>query len=223
MRTLKENYLAIKKCVITDYPYILDWDDKILEPIFNDVYIDVLNQHSHIINKYYSKDGQGLLMLEYINHYVELAYRYANKLWKLDLEHIAEAVYYSSRVRGSIDCFYKTEIPDYFMPIHSLGAVMDMHATYGKLFMIYNGCHIGPYNIINSGPSQWIHPTFGDGVKLLSGVHVYGNTKIGNNVIVSVNSLLINEEIPDNCIVMGSSPNIIVKKIGNNGPLSMLR
>ena len=33
-----------------------------------------------------------------------------------------------------------------------------------------------------------------------------------NNVIISANSYLINETIPDNCIVFGQSPNIIIKK-----------
>lgn len=43
-------------------------------------------------------------------------------------------------------------------------------------------------------------------------IKVLGNTKIGNNVIISANSYLINEEIPDNCIVFGQIPNIVIKK-----------
>lgn len=223
MHTIEENYIAVKKCVYNDFPYQLAWDDSIVYPLFEWVFVDVIRQHSCIDNKYYSRDGVGLLMLEYMDHYVELLFRFANKLWKSDLESLAEAVYYSSRIRGSIDCFYKSEIADYFMPVHAIGAVMDMHAKYGKLFQIYNGCHIGPYNI-HEDPSLWVHPQFGDGVKLLSGVHVYGNTIIGNNVIVSVNSMLIDEEIPDNCIVMGSSPHLIVKKLPKGGgPLSILK
>ena len=222
MRTIEENYYAVKKCVLNDYPYNIEWDDIVVRPIFDFVFNDVLGQHAHIMNKYYSKDGEGLIMLEYMDHYVELLFRFANKLWKVGMENLAELVYYSSRIRGSIDCFYKSEIPDFFMPVHAIGSVMDMHAQYGKLFQIYNGCHIGPYNI-HEDPSLWVHPQFGNGVRLLSGVHIYGNTTIGNNVIVSVNSLLINEDIPDNCIVMGSSPNLVIKKIGNNGPLTILK
>lgn len=41
---------------------------------------------------------------------------------------------------------------------------------------------------------------------------ILGDCNIGNNVVISANSYLINEEVPDNCIVFGSSPNIVIKK-----------
>lgn len=38
-----------------------------------------------------------------------------------------------------------------------------------------------------------------------------GLPNIGNNVIVSANTYIINEEIPNNCIVFGKSPNLTIK------------
>lgn len=211
--TSKENYTALRKCVIADYPYPLEWDDSLVLPIFEDVYDDLVEQHKHINNRYYSRDGEGLLLLNYIDHYVILCHRFANKLWKTGMSAYAEAVYYSLRNRGNIDLYYTTEIGPYFIPAHSLGTCMDSHATYGKLFRIYNGCHLGPYSIVGKEPSEWKHPVIGDYVTMLSGSRVYGNSKIGNNVIISVNTVVINEEIPDNCIVSGISPNLVFQRL----------
>ena len=41
---------------------------------------------------------------------------------------------------------------------------------------------------------------------------VLGDTHIGNNVVVSANTYLINEVIPDNCVVFGKSPDIVIKQ-----------
>ena len=212
MRTRDENFYAIKKCVLNDYPYPIEWEDWEVQDIFNVTYDDVIEQHSHINNSYYSNEKTGLINLNFLDHYVILLYRFANALWKNNLTTYAEAVYYSLRVRGSIDLFYTTDIDKYFMPTHSLGAVIDSHSKYGKYFRIYNGCHIGPYNIIGLQPNEWKHPVIGDYVTMLGGSKVFGNTIIGNNVTLSVNTVVINEEIPDNCIVSGVSPNLIFQR-----------
>jgi len=213
MRTREENYLAIRKCVLTDYPYPIEWDNNEVVAIFNVIYDDILEQHSHINSGYYNNGTVGLLNLNFIDHFVILAFRFANALWKRGFVTYAEAVYYSLRVRGSIDLFYTTNIDKYFIPTHSLGTVVDSHVKYGKLFRIYNGCHLGPYNIIGLSPKEWKHPVIGDFVTLLGGSKIFGNTKIGNNVIVSVNTVIINEEIPDNCIVSGVSPNLVFQRL----------
>lgn len=45
---------------------------------------------------------------------------------------------------------------------------------------------------------------------------ILGNTIIGNNVIISADTYLINEVIPDNSIVFGKSPNIVIKEKSEN-------
>lgn len=212
-RTVEENYQAVKKCVLADYPYPVEWDDNELYPLFREVFNDVLEQHSKIDNRYYSRDGKGLLMLEYLDHYVILTYRLANVMWKSGKSEWADVFYYSMRMRGCLDLFYQCEIGPYLMPVHALGACLDAHAKYGKLFSFQNGVHIGPYDIVGKAPEDWVHPVFGDGVLLESGAQVYGNCHVGNNVIVSINTVIINEDIPDNCVVCGQSPHLVVKRL----------
>ena len=209
----KTNYLALKKCVLNDYPYEIEWDDKIVTPIFEEVHDSILEQHANINEKYYSNNGKGTISLNYLDHYVILAYRLAHTLWKSGYSFLSDAIYYSMRVRGGIDLYYTTELGPYFMPAHSLGTCMDAHAKYGKLLQIYNGCHLGPYNIVGKDPKDWKHPILGDYVTMLSGSRIYGDSIIGNNVLLSVNTVVINEEIPDNCIVSGISPNLVFQRL----------
>lgn len=212
-KSVEENYQAVKKCVLADYPYQINWDDDLLYPIFKDVFEDIVSQHAKIRNRYYSRDGEGLVTLEYLDHYVILMYRLANKMWHLGNAEWADVFYYSMRLRGDIDLFYQCELGPYFMPAHALGACLDAHAKYGKLFKIHNGIHIGPWDMVGKDPKEWIHPTFGDGVTFESGAQVYGDCHIGNNVILSINTVIINEDIPDNCIVSGQSPHLVVKRL----------
>jgi len=213
MRSINENYQGLRKCVMNDYPYPIEWDDDIIFPIFEKIHSEIMQQHERVNSPYYSDNGKGKILLNFIDHYVILAYRLAYALWKNGKTEYAEAVYYSLRVRGSIDLFYTTEIGPYFFPTHALGTVIDSHVKYGQFFKVYDGVHIGPYNIVGIDPKMWIHPQIGDNVTLLNGSKVFGNSIIGNNVIVSCNTVIINEEIPDNCIVSGFSPNLFFKKL----------
>lgn len=206
-----KEYEAFKKIIVTDYPYPLLCDDEYFFNIFKKVYIDVIEEHSHICNKYYSIDGKGFLNLLYMDHFLILCYRLAHCLYiEYADKYLADAIYYSARIRTSTDIFYSAKIGKYFMPTHPLGSVIDSHSTYGIGFKLYNGVHIGPYDIIGKDPLLWEHPKFGDGVILLAGSSVYGNTEIGDNVVVSAKSIIINEKIPANCIVMGASPRLTV-------------
>ena len=206
-------YMATKKCIVSDYPYDLDWNDEVLYKLFIDTYNAIIEEHSHINNSYYSDDEGGKLMLNYLDHYAIFCFRFAKRLHKEGLIQIADATYYSMRIRCSIDLYYTSNIGECFMPVHALGTIMDSHAIYGRHFKIYDGCHIGPYSIVGKEPKEWVHPTFGDYVTMLAHSTVYGNSVIGNNVIISAGTNIINEEIPDNCIVSGSSPNLVFQKL----------
>jgi len=208
---LEKNYAAFKKMVLSDSPYEIKFNDIELHPIFSKVHENVLDQHSKIRNKFFSREGKGIIDFLFLDHYLIICYRVANYIYKNNFDlSLAEAIYYSSKVRTSTDLYYTAEIGDYFMPVHSVGAVMDSRAHFGELFKVYNGVHMGPYRINGIDPKNWSHPKFGNGVTLLANSSVYGDTEIGNNVIISSNSLVINEKIPSNCIVMGQSPKLFI-------------
>lgn len=214
----KREYSAFKKMVTNDFPYEIQINDIEVYHVFQEIYTKIKIQHSKIKNKFFSGNNKnGLLDFKFLDHYLIFCFRIANHIYKNyeNLE-LCEAIYYSSKIRTNTDLYYTTEIGDYFIPAHSLGTVMDSRAEYGKLFKIYNGVHIGPYNIQGVESKDWKHPKIGDGVTLLANSSVYGKTEIGNNVIVSVGAKIINEKIPNNCVVIGQSPNLFVIPIIEN-------
>lgn len=218
MEILNREYSAFKKMVLNDYPYEMVIDDNELFPVFTHVYNNVCEQHSRINNKFFAKEGKGIIDFKFLDHYLIFCFRIANYIYKEhDNIELAEAIYYSSRIRTSTDLYYTAEIGDYFIPGHSIGTVMDSRAKYGELFKIYNGVHIGPYNIQGVEPKDWKHPKFGNGVTMLAKASVYGDTEIGDNVIISAGALVVNEKIPSNCIVIGQSPKLYVlpNKVSN--------
>jgi serine O-acetyltransferase len=220
---MKKEYDAFKKIVESDYPYPSLFKDEYFFDIFKKIYLEILEEHSHISNNYYSIKGRGILNLLFMDHFLILCHRLAHYIYIKGLDiALSEAIYYSARLRTSTDIFYRANIGKYFMPTHPLGSVIDSHSTYGIGFKLYNGVHIGPYDIVGKDFSNWKHPKFGDGVILFGGSSVYGETIIGDNVIVSAGSLIINEEIPSDCIVMGSSPRLMVKPNTQNN-LSIIK
>ena len=64
----------------------------------------------------------------------------------------------------------------------------------------------------NRSHGKLSYPVLGDNVILFANATVLGDTKIGSNVVISSGTYLLGEEIPDNCIVFGKSPDITIKR-----------
>jgi len=98
-----------------------------------------------------------------------------------------------------------------------------------------SGCEFGPGLFIQHGhctgvackmgKNGWINqhvvigsldnsgsPTFGDNCRVTVGAKVLGNIRIGNNVTVGANAVVV-KNVPDNCVVVGV-PAYIIKRDG---------
>ena len=112
-------------------------------------------------------------------------------------------IYYLNKIMNSIDVFYEVELPEFWFCAHPLGTVLG-RAKYGNYFTFLQGCTVGN----NNG----VYPVFGDFVTMYSNSSVIGNCRIGNNVVIGTNTCIKDEDIPDNCLVFGSSPNLVIKQ-----------
>ena len=52
----------------------------------------------------------------------------------------------------------------------------------------------------------------GEHVIMYSNSKILGNSTIGNNVIISANTYIKGEDIPDDCIVFGRTPDILIRQ-----------
>ena len=70
----------------------------------------------------------------------------------------------------------------------------------------YCGANVGV--VIGNNHGYDDRPHIGDHVALTMGCKIYGSIRIGNNVIVAPNSVVV-KDIPDNCVVSGVPAKII--------------
>lgn len=116
---------------------------------------------------------------------------------------IAEKLYYLNKVLNSVDIFYAVALPKIWGCEHPLGSVMG-RASYGDQFFFYQGCTVGG----NNGQ----YPSIGCNVLMYSNSKILGKCHIGDNVIVTANTYIKAQDIPDNCMVFGQSPDLIIKE-----------
>jgi serine acetyltransferase len=218
-KNVVDYYHMLKKCLINDCPYDVMHllDESVIFPIFKAVFLKMLNEHSKLKNRRYCQKGYGVYDPLYLDHYLILCYRFSHRLYKSGYEDLAKVVYYSSRIRCSVDIFYKTVIDSYFIPVHPFGTVISPYAKYGKGLVLYHNVLIGHY--YDNAPSEKLkRPIIGDGVRIYSNAKVMGASNIGNNVTISMGTKVIDRQIPDNSKVM-TAPNgrlIILKNERDN-------
>ena len=157
-------------------------------------------------NKYYSKGGEAYFNPHHSGQYTVFLYYFSNSVFKAgkDYYRLAEKIYYLNKIMNSCDLFYEVELPAIFMLDQPVGTVLG-RAKYGNFFKFTQNCTVGSKNDL--------FPTIGDYVTMTTNSKVFGNSKIGKNVIIGVDTCIKDEDIPDNSLVFGQSPNLIIKKI----------
>lgn len=157
-------------------------------------------------NKYYKNDegkvffsifhsGQYCIFLYYLSHQAFL---------KKPMERsLADKLYYLNKALNGLDLYYEVSMPEVFHLDHPVGSVMG-RASYGENFTFSQMCTVGN----NKG----IFPVIGKNVVMLSGSKIIGNCEVGDNVVVSANAYIKDVDIPEDSIVFGSSPSLVIKQ-----------
>lgn len=156
-------------------------------------------------NKYYSKSGEAYFNPYHSGQYTVFLYYFSNTVFKADSENtrLADKIYYLNRIMNACDLFYEVDLPEIFMLDHPLGSVMG-RAKFGNYFAFGQNCTVGNNNNI--------FPVIGKYVTMTANSMILGNSKIGNNVIIGAGACVKDQDVPDNSLVFGSSPNLIIKK-----------
>lgn len=157
-------------------------------------------------NKYFHSSVDPLNSVIYCNY----LYWVSHLLYLQNEIQIASKVYYLNKMLNSVELFYAVELPNIWSCEHPMGGVMG-NAKYGDYFFYYQGCTVG--GSWHKGELQY--PVIGEHVTMFSNSKVLGNSHIGNNVVISANTYIINQDIPDNSIVFGTSPDIVIKVKSN--------
>jgi serine O-acetyltransferase len=153
---------------------------------------------AHIHRKYYNEGGA--LEFDHLNsdHMATLLYFFANTVWRDEGDlGLATRLFYLNKILHGLDLFYSVALPDIFMLVHPVGTVIG-NAYYQNYLVIYQNCTVGAV-------SQ-NYPRFGLGTILYSRSSVLGDCKLGDDVIVAANAMIIDREVPPSTVVIGQPP-----------------
>lgn len=155
---------------------------------------------SNAKGKYYN-DELDIQSFYHSDKYVIFLYYLSRVLFEEGKIKIATHVYYLNMILHAIDIFYEVEMPDIFLLTHPVGSVLG-RGKYNNYFCAYQNCTIG--SDIENGYSYY--PELGEGIIMYSGSKIIGKCVIGSNCIFGANSFILNTNIPDNSVVVGTYP-----------------
>lgn len=137
--------------------------------------------------------------------YAVLLHRQANWLYRKKVKLIPEMLTYIAKKNFSCEISPNATIDEGFVMHHTTGVVIGWDVKIGKNSEIFQNVTIGSSRKEIDGQ---IMPIIGDNVKIYSGAVVTGPIKIGDNVVIGANSVVL-QDIPDNCFVAGVPAKII--------------
>lgn len=185
-------------------------DGEVLDSSFTSFEMAVQRIEANFVHRkgrIFQNDGVASFDVTHSVQYSIFLYTYANQLYRDGSEDIAGRVYYLNKIMNSVDWFYAAALPEIFSAEHPLGSVVG-RATMSDYLFLYQGTTIGG----NRKNGVLSYPIIGDHVLMYANSKILGNAHIGNNVIIAANTMVIDEDVPDNSLVFGQSPNLIIKQ-----------
>ena len=134
-------------------------------------------------------------------------YLIANTIYKNEDEKkdagrvVCDKIYGQLKIVSGCDLFYEVDMPTVFKFDHPTGTYIG-RATFGDGFSFTHNCTVGPVD--------GIYPIIGNNVCMNAASKVLGSSIIGDNCILMEGTMIIGETIPDNSVVSGITPNLII-------------
>ena len=208
----KDNILAQLVMQLKSHFFISDDEKSIIEERLDYALAACEENFSHSENKYYFNELGGAKMCRFNPYhsvqYMTFLYYLSHDIYKnTKAGQLCDKIYYLNKIFHSVDLFYAIDLPEQFGAEHPLGSVMG-RAKYSNGFFFYQGCTVGgTYDKVGI-----IHyPVIEENVKMYANSSILGKCHIGKNVQIGAGALVKNQDVPDNSIVFGQSPNLIIK------------
>ncbi len=138
-----------------------------------------------------------------------LLYRLANRLWCADFKYLARWLSAFTRWWTGIEIHPGAKIGQRFFIDHGVGVVIGETTEIGDDCTIYQGVTLGG----TASEKVKRHPTLGNGVVIGAGAKVLGPIKIGDQVQVGSNAVVI-KPVAKGCTVIGVPGRVVRAKRG---------
>jgi serine O-acetyltransferase len=159
----------------------------------------------------FEKDPAARSLLEVLTSYpgikAVLLYRIAHFFWTIGMPFIPRYISEIARNLTGIEIHPGAEIGSDFFIDHGGGVVIGETSKIGNNVTLYQGVVLGG---TTDKPTKR-HPTLGDNIVVGSGAKLLGAIKIGDNVKIGANSVVI-EDVPPNSVVVGIPGKIIARE-----------
>lgn len=208
----KENILAQLLMQLKSHFFISEEEKSIIEERFDYAIAACEENFSHSENKYYFTELGGAKMCRFNPYhsvqYMTFLYYLSHDIYENEnAGQLCDKIYFLNKIFHSVDLFYAIDLPDNFGAEHPLGSVMG-RAQYSNGFFFYQGCTVGG-TFDKTGSIHY--PVIEENVKMFANSSILGKCHIGKNAQIGAGALVKNQDVPDNSIVFGQSPNLIIK------------
>lgn len=120
---------------------------------------------------------------------------------------ICNKLFFLNKTLNSIDLHYQVAMPEIFLIAHGIGSVIG-NAKFGNNFVFFQNITVGRVGDLS--------PKIGSEVIMYPGSVITGNSIIGDNVVVSANTVIHNYDIPSNSIVFPGNKAPEIKPLTKN-------
>ena len=152
------------------------------------------------------------VILTYSGFHALLAHRIAHWLRSRKVPFVPRAISQVARWLTGIEIHPEAQIGSGFFIDHGMGVVIGETAEIGDYVTLFQGVTLG-----GTGKERGKrHQTLGNHVVIGAGAKVLGGIRIGNNVKVGANSVVL-KSVPANCTVIGV-PGRIIRTEGSRIP-----
>jgi serine O-acetyltransferase len=149
--------------------------------------------------------------LTYPGVHAVILYRLAHPLWARGLRLLPRLISYLARIWTGIDIHPGAAIGRRLFIDHGAGVVIGETAEIGDDVTLYHG--------VTLGGTSWRkgkrHPTLGDGCVVGAGAKILGPVRIGRNVKVGANSVVVGN-VPQDSTVVGIPAKVVRTKRARN-------
>jgi len=158
----------------------------------------------------FNKDPAARSLLEVLTSYpgikAILIHRIAHFFWRIGMPFVPRYLSELSRESTGIEIHPGAQIGRDFFIDHGGGVVIGETAEIGDNVTIYQGVVLGG---TTTNPVKR-HPTLGNNIVVGSGAKLLGPIKVGNNVKIGANSVVV-RDVPDNSVVVGVPGRIVAR------------
>ena len=155
--------------------------DDLSQKAFSLAYDRTFHCFNHIALHAYTRDGSTYLSHLHSDQYTMFLWYLSNSLYEIFHDDAyAQKVFFLNRALGGFICMYDAKMPDIFLVIHGVGAILGK-AAYSNFFVCYQG--------ITVGAIRGEYPSIGRGVSILPGAKVIGKCMIGDGATFAANTV----------------------------------